>query len=182
MTCNVLYLYSLHRLSSQDIRNFFGAKTHKKSDGGKESTVKKTEESKSKGTAKKKESVKSSSQSNGTKRKAAQDSSLKKQSQKNSNGQKETEKKKIYVLDSDSESELYTSPPTVKGKPSKDENKTNSTKKAGKSQPRESSNDKVNRKKGKGKSQPHESSDDEVQQKKGKRKRQQVSATTLSKK
>ncbi|XP_062580287.1 replication factor C subunit 1-like [Saccostrea cucullata] len=129
-----------------DIRSFFTAKSSKKSDGGKETLTK--EESKSKETSKKLTSKEKTS-------KADKISSHKKQTPKKSTEQKDTRKKKIYVLDSDSDSEFHDTSQKETGKKSKD--------------------DKARSKTGKKKI-SEDSDEDEVQMKKGKRKRHQVSS------
>ncbi|XP_061178272.1 replication factor C subunit 1-like [Saccostrea echinata] len=136
-----------------DIRSFFTAKSSKKSDGGKETLTKQVEESKSKETPKKKENTKSTKKEKSSK--VDKNSSNKKQSPKKSNAQKDTGKKKIYVLDSDSETEFNETSQRGSGKNSKDNKASSKTGKKLKSE---------------------ESDEEEVQTKKGKRKRHQVSS------
>lgn len=141
---------------SMDLRNYFSVKSFKKSNEGEETSTKNEKEGQAEKALNKKSS---SSRENGSKSKAPKNQSSKKTTpQKKNSGPKkdaEKQKKKVYVIDSDSDSEFQKT--SQRDKPPSAKKEVSKSKKAKKSQ-------------------LEDSDDEEVSGKNGKRKRHQVSS------
>lgn len=145
-----------------DLRNYFSVKSFKKSNDGEETGTKKEKEGQTEKTVNK---GSSSSRENGSKSKASKNQSSKKATpqKKNSGPKKETvkQKKKIYLIESDSDSEFQKTSQSEKPQSAKKEVKK--SKKGEKSHIEDSDDEDVTGKNGKRK-RHHVSSDDDEEE------------------